>query len=175
VGETPRGPIPRQQATCPPCHDHGPHSLARDRAHIELWRSLADDQADAHRVEAARLGAHVAELEHELSERPVRTVDRYVDADELHEAKEGAIRAYRSRDYAYQSLCMIRLLHREGAPGWCRCGKRLDQCREAEITAQDRGLARWEKAEFARFRRGERHMLPDNHPGVLDPQHWAPV
>jgi hypothetical protein len=175
VGETTQAPVQRAQSTCPPCYDHGPDSMPRDRAHIALWRSLAEARADTHRAEAARLRARLAELEHELSDRPVQTVDRYVDADELREAKEGAVRAYRSRDYAYQALCMIRLLHREGEPGRCRCGERLDQCPIAEIVAQARGLDRWEKAEFERFRRGERHMLPDNHPGVLDPQHWAPA
>jgi len=79
---------------------------------------------------------------------------RYIGLDEIEEAKTEAQRAFRSRENAWQALCLVRLHHREGQPGQCRCSRRLDLCE----TAQRKGLY---------------HALPHGHPAMLD-RHWQP-
>jgi hypothetical protein len=121
----------------------------------------------------AQLREHIAELEQELHDRPTQTVDRWVDLDQLDEARERADRAYRSREHAWQALCMVRLLHREAQAGKCRCGQRLDRCEIAQIVDRHPGLAKWEKDQVRRLRTGETHALPEGHPAVLD-RNWQP-
>jgi hypothetical protein len=107
--------------------------MARDRAHIQVWRELASAQRRSHRAEATLLKDRIAELEQEPRARPKETLERYVDQDELDGARAKAERAFRSRENAWQGLCEVRLIHREGEPGWCRCSQRLDRCKVAMI------------------------------------------
>ena len=149
--------------------------MARDRVHIDLWRSLGQAQARTHQSEATQLRGQIAQLEQELADRPVKEVERYIGADEIQAHKDEADRAFRSRENAWQALCEIRLLHREGEPGRCRCGKRLDQCPIAEIVDRYPGLGEWEEEQIRRLRNHDRrgHKLPDRHPAVFDPR-WQP-
>jgi hypothetical protein len=103
-----------------------------------------------------------------FAQRLVRTTSR-----ELEEAREEADRAFRSRENAWQALCMVRLLHREGQPGQCRCGLRLDRCKTAQIVDHYPALEKWEKEQVLRLRRGLSHNLPEGHPAVLD-RRWEP-
>ena len=108
-----------------------------------------------------------------LRDRPERIVERYVDQQELEDARAEAVRAFRSREKAWQALCEIRLIHREGTPGRCRCGQRLDACKIAQIVDRYPGLELWENEQYRRLRNDQDHMLPDSHPAVLDPR-WRP-
>ena len=147
--------------------------LKASRVHAELWRELARLRQRDHDAAEVRLRNQIAELKRELRDRPTQTVDRWVDRDELEEARREARRAFRSREDAWQALCMVRLLHREGQPGQCRCGLRLDRCKVAQIVDQYPGLEKWEKEQVSRMRSGLTHELPDDHPAILDPR-WEP-
>ena len=125
--------------------------MERDRVHINLWRSLGQKQAQEHRAEAAQMREQIAHLEQELAERPVREVQRLVDADELQKYKDEADRAFRSREVAWQGLCEIRLRHREGEAGRCRCGLRMDRCQIAEIVGKYPALVKWEMEQVRRM------------------------
>jgi hypothetical protein len=162
-----------RQRTCPPCHDHGPNMLEASRVHAELWRTLARSRQMERDVREAQLKNRIAQLEQELHDRPTRTVERWVDQDQLKEAKEEADRAFRSRENAWQALCLVRLIHREGQPGQCRCGLRLDRCETAKIVDHYPGLEKWEKEQVRRQRDGLTHNLPDGHPALLD-RRWQP-
>jgi uncharacterized protein (DUF3084 family) len=107
--------------------------MAINRVHIELWQEFARSQQRAFNVKEDQLKNRIGQLEQELRDRPTQTVDRYVNLEELEEARKEAERAFRSRENAWQALCMIRLKHREGQPGQCRCGLRLDRCEVALI------------------------------------------
>ena len=168
VGESRRFSPQSRQLTCPPCHGHGPNAIESDRVHKELWRLLGEKQAREHRAEVDQLREQIAQLEQKLADRPVKEVQRFMDADELREYKDEADRAFRSRENAWQALCEIRLIHREGEPGRCRCGTQLHRCPIAEIVDRYPGLAKWEEEQIRRLRSGNRHMLPDRHPAVLD-------
>jgi hypothetical protein len=147
--------------------------LEASRVHAELWRELARSRQLERDAREGQLRNQLAELEQKLRDRPTRTVERWVDLDELEEAREEAERAFRSRDNAWQALCMVRLLHREGQPGQCRCGLRLDRCKIAQVVDHYPGLEKWEKEQVGRLRRGLQHNLPDGHPALLD-RRWEP-
>jgi len=117
--------------------------MERDRAHIQVWRELASAQRRSHRAEAALLKDRIAGLEQEPRARPKETLERYVDRDELDGARAKAERAFRSRENAWQGPCEVRLVHREGEPGRCRCGQRLDRCKVAMIADRYPGLEKW--------------------------------
>jgi hypothetical protein len=138
-----------RQRTCRECHAHGPVAMARDRAHIQVWRELASTQRRSHRAEATLLKDRIAELEQELRARPEEIIERYVDRDELDGARAEAERAFRSRENAWQALCEVRLVHREGEPGRCRCGQRLDRCKVAMIVDRYPGLEKGRTSRFA--------------------------
>ncbi len=147
--------------------------MAADRKHIELWQALVRDEKRKQDAEVEKLRTQISGLQQELSDRPERVVERYIDLDELRKAQDEAERAFRSREKAWQALCEIRLIHREGNPGRCRCGVRLDSCKIAQIVDRYPGLEKWEKEQINRLRNYEDHRLPDGHPAVLDPT-WQP-
>ena len=147
--------------------------MAASRVHAELWQALARSRQRDHDAAEARLKNRIAELEQELLDRPKQVVERYVDRDELEETRQKADRAFRSREYAWQALCMVRLTHREGQPGQCRCGLHLDRCKMAQIVDHYPGLENWERDQVRRLRDGLDHNLPDGHPALLDGR-WEP-
>lgn len=147
--------------------------MIADRTHIELWQALARDEKRKHDVEVENLVGRISDLEQELSNRPEKVVERYVDLQVLQEAEAEAQRAFRSRENAWQALCEVRLIHREGEPGRCRCGLRIDKCKVALIVDRYPGLEKWEMEQISRLRMDLDHRLPDGHPAVLDPN-WQP-
>lgn len=162
-----------RQLTCRPCHDHGASAMEANRVHIEMWRALARSRKQDHERAEAHLKNRIAQLEQELRDRPTRTVERWVDRDKLEEAREEADRAFRSRENAWQALCLVWLIHREGQPGQCRCGLLLDRCKTAEIVDHYPGLEKWEREQVRRLRTGQVHALPEGHPALLD-RRWEP-
>jgi uncharacterized protein CbrC (UPF0167 family) len=167
-----KGDHPRR-STCPACYGHGASAMERDRVHLDLWQSLNRAQQRDHNAEVGRLQKRLSELEQELRDRPKEIVERYVDRQELEDARAEADRAFRSREYAWQALCMIQLLHHERKPGRCRCGQRLDRCEIAQIVDRYPGLEKWVKEQYRRLQDGDDHKLPDGHPALIDP-HWRP-
>lgn len=163
---------PRQRR-CPACHGHAEDSPEANQAHIEMWRALARSRKQEHERVETQLRETIAELEQELRDRPTRPVHHWVDQDELKEAREEAQRAFRSRENAWRALCEVRLLHREGEPGQCRCGLRLERCKVAEIVNRYPGLEKWENEQFIRVRGGLSHALPEGHPALLN-RNWKP-
>ena len=109
-------------------------------------------------------------MEQELRDRPKQIVVRHVGQEKIDEANAEAQRAFHSREKAWQALCEIRLIHREGSPGRCRCGKRLDTCEIALIVDRYPGLEKWEAEQVRRHRNYQRHQLPEGHPALLDPR-----
>lgn len=163
---------PRQRR-CPECHGHAEDTPEAGQAHIRMWKTLARSRKQDHEKVEEQLSERITELEQELRDRPTRPVHHWVDRNELEEAHEKAERAYRSRESAWRALCEIRLLHREGEAGHCRCGERLDRCKIAQIVDRYPGLEKWETGQVRRLRAGESHELPDGHPAVLD-RNWRP-
>lgn len=159
--------------TCLPCYEHVAKGGDRDQVHIDLWRTFARARRRAHDAEVQRLRAQLAQKQRELEKRPEKLVELYVGQDELDEAEAEAQRAFRSREHAWQALSEVWVLHREGDPGRCRCGLRLDRCDVAQIIERYPALNDWVKEQFSRRQRGQVHMLPDGHPAVIDP-HWRP-
>jgi hypothetical protein len=138
-----------------------------------MWRALARSRKQDHERVETELRERIAELEQGLHDRPTRPVHHWVDQDELEEARKEAQRAFRSREHAWQALCEIRLLHREGQTGQGRCAQRLDRCKIAQIVEHYPALEKWEKEQLSRLRGGFEHNLPDSHPAVLD-RNWQP-
>jgi hypothetical protein len=138
-----------------------------------MWRALARSRKQDHERVEVQLRDQIAQLEQDLRDRPTRTVDRWVDRDELEEARSEADRAFRSRENAWQALCMVRLFHREGQPGQCRCGQRLDRWKTAPIVDHYPALEKWEREQVRRLRSGLSHNLPEGHPALLD-RRWEP-
>ncbi len=166
VADTGRSDGQARQRTCPPCHDHGPNMMAASRVHAELWQALARSRQLERDAAEALLRSQVAELEQELHDRPKQIVERYLDRDQLEAAREEADRAFRSRENAWQALCMVRLIHREGQPGQCRCGLHLDRCNTAQIVDHYPGLEKWEREQVSRLRRHLRTRTAGGPPGT---------
>jgi oligoendopeptidase F len=74
--------------------------MAASRVHAELWQALAGSRQRDHDAAETRLKNRIAELEQELLDRPKQVVERYVDRNELEEARQEADRAFRSRESA---------------------------------------------------------------------------
>jgi hypothetical protein len=155
-----------RQRTCGQCHTHAGNTMMANRDHIEMWRALVSKRNAA----VARLQEQVHDLDQELRDRPEKMVDRYIDLDQLQNAQDQADRAFKSRENAWKTLCMVRLLHREGQPGQCRCGQPLNRCKTAELVDRYPGLEKWEKEQVRRFRDHLDHNLPSGHPALIDPR-----
>lgn len=182
-GEPPSGSRAGLPGTSPPicvdCFRHynrrGADAVERrDQEHKIQWAnslaSLVRQHQNLHAFEVDRLNARIAELEAELQERPERIVHENLDRQTVQDAQDERERALRSRDAAYQTLVEIRLAHREGEKGKCRCGRRLSQCRVVEILQNFPPLERWEERQVERLRKGLQHRLPDGHPALIDPR-----
>lgn len=166
----------KAESVCRECIPHQGSSFQADSAHRALWPDLLHAVEAAHRAEVERLNAeiHAAEdataaAQHELAARPVKEVDKYVDQDDLHTAQSEAERAFRSRDRAWGALCEVRLQHREGDGGRCRCGRRWEECPTAQTLRAMPQLRGWERAQARRVVERLPHALPPSHPAVLDP------
>jgi hypothetical protein len=138
-----------------------------------MYKALLGGQRRAHNREVAQLEERIAGLERELEERPEKPVERWHGADEIQAARDEAQRAFRSREKAFQALCMIRLLHREASHGKCRCGQPYSECEEAELVGHYPALMKWERQQWERHRDYLDCALPDGHPALTDPR-WQP-
>ncbi len=163
-------PNRRDVSACTECIPHVESTLQKNSDHITAWRAVVERHDQAHAREVQQLNEQIESLRAELASRPEKVVLQYIDQNEMNEAKSEADRAFRSRDRAFRTLCLIRLDHRESENGRCRCGKRFDDCSEAQLVSNYQALVHWEKRQIARERQGLDHQLPHNHPALLDPR-----
>jgi hypothetical protein len=142
-----------------------------------MWREdkreTVDNATKQTQRKVAGLEETIRQLRSELEERPVQVVFKNLDQEDVDAAHEAARRAYRSRDRAFLDLTRVHMLHFETAAARCRCGKSLEQCEEATIVDTSTALRGWERNHNERRRRGDPHLLPQGHPGVVDAR-WDP-
>jgi hypothetical protein len=160
--------LPMASIVCDLCVRHqgsDPHDLKKAAAmHQQIWQEHERERIVGLTADyEARLrgrDADIAKLRSELDERPVHLVEKWVDADELEEAHEFAMRAYRSRDHAFRQLCLIHMNHHEVRGERCSCGRSIADCDVVGIVEGYRALLRWERAQEEREERGLPHQLP---------------
>lgn len=168
--------LPMAAIVCGICSKHQRSLLVdvqkRERDHREMWieskRYALEVLADNHADVVASLQATIDGLKEELEARPVRVVFENLDAEEVQAAHAAAQSAYRSRDYAYLQLTKIHMHHFEAQVGQCRCGVPIDECEVGAVVDGFRGLKAWERNQTERRRRDQHHMLPRDHPGIID-------
>jgi hypothetical protein len=150
---------------CADCVTHGASSLAAEREHVRLWQDYAQrlQARTAGRPEDGRAGeaSQGGEVRSRASSGP------HGAADVLEEERDKTARAFRSRDMAYRALSEVRLLHHETDAGRCRCGLPVQRCAVAMVVDRYPALASWEAKQLKRLRKGQPHMLPHHHPGLV--------
>jgi hypothetical protein len=140
------------------------------RLHAELagrTEMIRGDERRKFAKERRQIERRIRELEDELEKRPV--VERNLDKEVVDEALADAAEAYRKRDVAISALSELRVMHHERAnqPDQCTCGLRYAKCAVAKIADIDY-VRRWEEKQAARIDKGFDHMLPPNHPRMID-------
>ena len=91
-----------------------------------------------------------------------------VDQPYLDQSRESRERAFRSRNRVLRDMTNLHLLHYEVAGGRCRCNRPADDCPERMILDDSKALHAWERRQTELRKRGEPHLLPVGHPGVVD-------
>jgi hypothetical protein len=168
-----------REGVCGQCYGHYADTKAmralrerdhRERLHKELAaRTEGIRSEERRRFEAERRTSErrIGELEEELARRPVVEIslDKEVVACALADCDE----AYRKRDVALSALSELRVMHHEQAkqPGQCTCGERRAKCAIAKLVDIEY-VKRWEEKQAERMSQGFGHMLPPNHPRMLD-------
>ena len=165
-----KGPdgLPTAPICCDLCAKHqGSHESSLRKAmtvHREMWeeheRERVEDLTEAHYAVVAAKDVKIAELTEELEKRPIQVVEKWVDADELHQAHEQATAAYRSREHAFRQLCLIHMNHHELKGERCSCGQSIASCNVVGIVEGYRSLLRWEYKQEQRMDSGLHHELP---------------
>lgn len=147
----------------------------------EHERERVENLTARHETELSLRDAQMAKLQEELEERPVQVVEKWVDADVLHEAHTVATAAYRSRDHAFRQMCLIHTKHHEITGERCRCGRSIADCDVVGVLESYRALLRWERRQEERRDQGQTHQFPweyvkhlgGNQPGD-DPREFDP-
>lgn len=161
---------------CWDCANHQGHGeqvvSARGRHHGKMLRR--EYQAAREEVVAAR--QEVEEMRRELAMRPVQTVIRVENLDELivDTAERERDDAYHRRDVAMGALSDVRRLHRKDKDKrHCVCGLNYDRCEMAQIVDRWGGVESWELSQSFRAQRGERHYLDREHPALTDKDYFG--
>ncbi|MDP9443618.1 MAG: hypothetical protein M3P83_04420 [Actinomycetota bacterium] len=139
---------------------------SRDRDHIAAWRAIAT----LAKWELEVVREELARAQQKLLDRPVKVVTENLDIGKVRAAYEERDQAYQARDLAFSALSEVRFLHRERDNRRCTCGQRYEHCEIAQIVDTFGSLKRWERKQVERWRRGEPHALPRDHPALRDPQ-----
>lgn len=180
------------QVICPRCARHlgmSAHELQRRIGdHIEQAReaqesqrdtyerrlTLMREQCDVYRQERDRLSAETDALKQTITDgiaaTPPESVQRWWETDAIREAHVHRDAAYRSRDHAYRALWHADRLHHHDRQRdeKCSCGNLAADCKELKaIEDAGEALDRWEKNQIERFKKGQEHGLPSDHPLVL--------
>lgn len=174
-----RVPLDPRRGVCWDCVNHpgdGPEAtFARGRHHGRMLRRAYE----AAREQAAEARRERVEMQRELNMRPVQTVVRVENLDEIvvesaHCEREDA---YRRRDVAMGALSDVRLLHHKQRDDKvrCSCGTRYEQCDMAQIADRWDGIELWEMSQAGRAYRGQRHYLQRDHPALKDPHYFGDV
>lgn len=126
----------------------------------------------AKRREIAELRTQLEESQRELAMRPVQTVVRVENLDQIvvDVAQQQRDAALRYRDVAMGALSDVRMLHHRNRDrrDRCECGKHYENCEMAQIADRWEGVYNWERSEAAAAYRGRRHHLHREHPALTD-------
>jgi len=160
--------LPMASIVCDLCIRHqgsDVHDLKKAATmHQQIWQEHERERIEGltkdHEDKLRERDAENGRMRQELDERPVRVVEKWVDADVLEEAHEFARRAYGSREHAFRQLCLIHMNHHELRGERCSCGRSIADCDVVGIVEGYRALLRWERAQEDREERGLRHGLP---------------
>lgn len=161
-----------QVGVCWGCVHHLGESInmrnVRGREHGKMLRR--DYLAERERVAEAE--REVVEMRRELAMRPVvkRVEIANLDQVVVDAATRERDQAYHRRDVAMGALSDVRLLHhrRPENRDRCKCGTAYAKCSEAQIVDRWTGVEDWEQSQAGRARRGTRHYLLRDHPGIAD-------
>jgi len=160
--------LPMATIVCDLCIRHqgsDAHDLKKAAdMHHKIWqeheRERVESLIDAWEAKLRERDAEVEKLRHDLDERPVQVIEKWVDADEVEEAKEFARRAYATREHAFRQLCLVHMNHHELRGERCSCGRSIAECDVVGILEGYRALLRWERTQEERQQRGLPHGLP---------------
>lgn len=187
---------PTDQVVCPACLRHQGDSPSREslrnRDHADLFRSeflLANEDQEAAEVRHAKqmdsVKAVVAKRDETIAEKDATigdlratiksgdlnpAVERWLADEAVTTAHEQRDIAYRSRNYAFESLWRLSLLHREHDTelALCACGRKSDRCKEFDAMRDSLGSVKhWEETQIRRLHDDLDHGLPSDHPEVL--------
>jgi len=174
--------LPKQPPKfCSACLKHlggdAPTLTRKNDKHKELWRSamsraLSNAKRDCENL-VSRLNSEVEGIREELANRPEVFVYEDPDQEKVDEADYKRDRAFRYRDEAFAALSLVKAWHRAAGEKTCRCGLILTKCKTHDLVTSDEALAKWERKQYERHIRGERHTFPPEHPARTDPS-WRP-
>jgi hypothetical protein len=148
--------------------DHAGFGLRMASEHVPLWQAYVQAVEAEAATNLSEAEARTEQARRQLEARPERVVEKYLNEADIVAAKHQAQRAYTSREYAWQALSALGLLHVEQPEGQCRCGKVRRSCAEAQLVNGVNGLRQWEARQAEAHRQGHRHYLPDGHPALID-------
>lgn len=160
--------LPQASIVCDLCARHqgsDVHDLKKAaKVHREMWeeheRERIELLEECQQRQIAERDARIAGLQEELEQRPVRVVEKWMEAGVLNEAHEAAARAYHSRDHAFRQMCLIHMKHHEVTGERCSCGRSIADCDVVGILEGYRALMRWELRQEERRDQGKSHQLP---------------
>lgn len=160
----------------------------RDREHIKLWEAVFATVTEAHSARVTEFRQKAREQEETIAalrgqvldlqgaikagfdQRPVASVQAWMDSIQVADAEDKRDASYRSRDYAMRHIWALdRLHHRdERREDQCSCGRAVSKCHELAVLDDIAdNLYRWEQRQLERLRADQPHGLPDEHPEVL--------
>lgn len=181
--------LPQANIVCDLCARHqGSDAYDLKKAvqvHREMWAEHERERVEAlterHEARVAERDAKIEQLQEELDQRPVQVIEKWVDADVLHEAHAAATAAYRSRDHAFRQMCLIHMKHHEVTGERCSCGRSIADCDVVGVLEGYRALMRWERKQEERRDQGLSHQLPYEYVRYLggiepgdDPHEFGP-
>lgn len=171
VSERRSFPVDRKENTvCRACIEHAPFSMQKVTEHLDMWEGYFGATQQKHEAVAEGLRRQLADRDRQLAERPEQVVEKYLNQAEVDAAENEAQRAFRSRQNAWQVLCMIRLRHVELDNGQCRCGRAVAKCEDGLLVRDYPGLRQWERKQVQLLREHRPHALPAGHPALVDPR-----
>lgn len=174
-----RSPLHPRLGVCTDCANHLGDSYAVKKARAQHHFQMLRREYQAGRERVAEANREVRDMEHELAVRPVRTVVRVENLDQIivDGARQERDDAYRRRDVAMGALSDVRRIHHKNpdSRGKCVCGNVYENCDMAWIADRWEGVLSWEQSQAGRAYRGERHYLERDHPALKDRSYFRDV
>lgn len=164
---------------CKDCVNHQGDGFAVKKGRSQHHFAMLRREYATSRERVAEAERAVAEMQHELDTRPVRTVVRIENLDKI--VVQAALGerddAYRRRDVAMGALSDIRAVHHKNPNDKerCVCGAIYKKCEMAWIADRWDGVYIWEQAQARNAYRGDRHHLMRDHPALKDRTYFRDV